>query len=260
MGILMFVLLIGTTVFGDEGVPTAIVGNDGAPMVFVPAGEFIMGPPGAEKTSYLKDYYIDKYEVTVEQFKKFVKETGYITTAERVGYTQDPRGKYPGYTWRDPHYRTYGDKFPVTCVSPADAEAYAKWAGKRLPTWEEWEKAARGTDGRKYPWGNNLPVFKKMGNYKNRMSEVEEVGSYPAGASPYGCLDMIGNLWEFVQIEPSVYCQRGGSFNTGSGPPEPSGDEGLTTYFSRWRFGRNFTSKHCTTFRCVKDVEQEKKK
>jgi hypothetical protein len=120
IGILIVVLLIGTTVFGD----------DGAPMVLVPAGEFIMGPPGAEKTVHLKNFYIDKYEVTVGQFKKFVKETGYVTTAERLGYTQDGRGKYYGYNWKNTNYKFYSDNYPITCISPEDSEAYAKWAGK----------------------------------------------------------------------------------------------------------------------------------
>ncbi len=240
IGPLMFVLLIGTTVFGD----------DGAPMVLVPAGEFIMGPPEAEKTVYLKNYYIDKYEVSVGQFKKFVKETGYVTTAERLGYTQDSRGKYYGYDWKNTHYKHYYDNYPVTCVSPADAEAYAKWAGKRIPTSEEWEKAARGTDGRKYPWGNKMPAFKKMGNYGEHLGEKGpvKVGSFSDGASPYGCLDMIGNLWEFARIRERIYCQRGGSWNQGT-------DEELTTYCPRGRFGPNFTSKHCTTIRCAKDGE-----
>jgi formylglycine-generating enzyme required for sulfatase activity len=235
-------------VFVLTGFGLSYAGEDN--MVLVPAGEFIFGPPGSEKTVYLKSYFIDKYEVTVGQFKEFVKATGYVTTAEKSGYTFDSRAKYHGYTWKDTKYKVYSDNYPVTCVSPADAEAYAKWAGKRLPTSEEWEKAARGTDGRKYPWGNKIPAFKKMGNYGEHLGEKGpvKVGSYPDGASPYGCLDMIGNLWEFARIGEYGYCQRGGSWNQGT-------DEELTTYCPRGRFGPNFTSKHCTTFRCVKDAE-----
>src|SRR4030042_5931275 len=98
-------------------------------MVLVPAGEFIFGPPGSEKTVHLKGYFIDKYEVTVGQFKEFVKATGYVTTAEKLGYTFDGRAKYRGYSWKDTKYIYYYNDYPVTCVSSADAEAYAKWAG-----------------------------------------------------------------------------------------------------------------------------------
>ncbi len=114
-------------------------------IVLVPAGEFIFGPPGSEKNVYLKSYFIDKYEVTVGQFKKFVKATGYVTSAEKLGYTFDGRAKYHGYTWKDTHYKYYYDNYPVTCLSAADAEARMgeivywvyllthgrKWAGGR---------------------------------------------------------------------------------------------------------------------------------
>jgi formylglycine-generating enzyme required for sulfatase activity len=227
-----------------------IIGDDGAPMVLVPADEFIMGPSGAEKTVHLKAFYIDKNEVTVSQFKKFVTATGYVTTAERLGYTFDFKGKYYGFSWKNPNYKSYSDKHPVTCVSPEDAEAYAKWAGKRLPTEAEWEKAARGTDGRKYPWGNEIPTFRKVGNFGGEKGP-EAVGSYPKGASPYGCLDMIGNLWEWSYSEEQQgdkkYAYRGGSFEVGG--------EMITVYYKHRRLGYvspNYTSKHCVTFRCVK--------
>lgn len=251
IGILMFVLLVGTMVFATDA--NEIVGDDGAPMILVPVGEFIMGLPGAEKTVHLKTYYIDKYEVTVSQFKKFVKATGYVTTAERLGYTFDFRGKYYGFSWKNPNYKSYSDKHPVTCVSPEDAEAYAKWVGKRLPTEAEWEKAARGADGRKYPWGNEIPTFRKVGNFGGEKGP-EVVGSYPKGASSYGCLDMIGNLWEWSYSEEQQgdkkYAYRGGSF-------ESSG-EMITVYYKHSRLGyvrSNYTSKHCVTIRCVKDAE-----
>jgi formylglycine-generating enzyme required for sulfatase activity len=230
---------------------TEIIGDDGAEMVLVPAGEFIMGRPENEKRVYLNAYYIDKHEVTVGQFKKFVKATGYVTTAEKLGYTFDFRGKYYGFSWKDPNYKHYSDKHPVTCVSPEDAEAYAKWAGKRFPTEAEWEKAARGTDGRKYPWGNEIPTFRSVGNFGLRNKGPEAVGSYPKGASPYGCLDMVGNLWEWCYSEEQQgdkkYAYRGGSFFVG--------EEMITVYYKHRFLGyvnSGYTSKHCVTFRCVK--------
>jgi formylglycine-generating enzyme required for sulfatase activity len=198
-------------------------------MVFIPAGEFVMGSDEGDEMAdsdefpqrliYLDSFYIDKYEVTNEQFARFVEATGYLTDAERQGwgYTLTKRGwdKVNGADWRHP----YGpgsdirDKMnhPVVLVSWNDADAYCRWAGKRLPTEAEWEKAARGTDGRRFPWGNTSPESKKLNfcdsncDFTWREEGIDDgykhtapVGSYTAGASPYGVLDMAGNVWEWV--------------------------------------------------------------
>ncbi len=182
--------------------PTAVPGRervwekDGSVMVHVPAGEFLMGSkddPDADDdehlqhTVYVSEFWIDKTEVTNAQYRKCV-EAGTC----RAPTTCD---------WGDP---TYSDSsktdHPVVCVSWQDAKAYCEWAGKRLPTEAEWEKAARGTDGRKYPWGNSFDGNKlNSSGTDDGYQYTAPVGSYPEGASPYGVLDMAGNVWEWCQ-------------------------------------------------------------
>jgi formylglycine-generating enzyme required for sulfatase activity len=158
-------------------------------MVLIPAGEFTMGSDrGIERpphTVFVEAFEIDVFEVTNEQFAKFVEETGYVTDAEKAGDTP----------WR--FYAKDKPKHPVVKVSWNDAKAFCEWAGKRLPTEAEWEKAARGTDGRIYPWGNEWDVAKantKEAGYRG----TTIVGSFPDGASPYGVMDMAGNVAEWT--------------------------------------------------------------
>jgi formylglycine-generating enzyme required for sulfatase activity len=131
---------------------------------------------------YLDAYFIDIHEVTNEQFARFVKATGYQAEGD----------------WRK-YYTSDKEKHPVVNVSWNDANAYCQWAGKRLPTEAEWEKAARGTDGRRYPWGKEWDSSKcnASGNV-DRYERTAPVGSFPAGASPYRVMDMAGNVWEWV--------------------------------------------------------------
>ncbi len=158
-------------------------------MVEIPAGEFTMGSDqGVERpphTVFVDTFEIDMFEVTNEQFAKFVEATGYVTDAEKAGDT----------SWR--YYAKDKPNHPVVKVSWNDAKAFCEWADKRLPTEAEWEKAARGTDGRIYPWGNEWDPNKanvKESGYRGTLI----VGSFPDGASPYGVMDMAGNVAEWT--------------------------------------------------------------
>ncbi len=155
-------------------------------MVYVPEGEFLMGSADSDPdagsdekpqhTVYLDAFWIDKTEVTNAAFALCVQAGACQTTG--ADFSEKPN-------------------HPVVAVSWNDAAAYCEWAGRRLPTEAEWEKAARGTDGRIYPWGDGAPDATLL-NYNGNIGGTTEVGSYPDGASPYGALDMAGNVWEWA--------------------------------------------------------------
>ena len=140
----------------------------------------------------LDAYYIDKYEVTNGRYRKFVRATGHRPPQ----HLKDPsRNLWQGTVMPE----SIADR-PVINVDWFDAEAYCKWAGRRLPTEAEWEKAARGTDDRRFPWGNVEPTHKHL-NFNQRWQgekTLMPVGSYEAGKSPFGVYDMAGNVWEWV--------------------------------------------------------------
>jgi formylglycine-generating enzyme len=178
-----------------------VVGKDGAPMILVPAGLFPMGVPKGDRDGgrdeyprhevVLDHYYIDKYEVTHGRYAEFVKATGHRTP-------ENP--KYPKRTLWSDHLSDSLSERPVINVDWQDSEAYCRWAGKRLPTEAEWEKAARGTEDRRFPWGNVEPTDKHLNFNQKWKGEktLMPVGSYEAGKSPFGAYDMAGNVWEWV--------------------------------------------------------------
>jgi formylglycine-generating enzyme required for sulfatase activity len=181
-------------------------------MVLVPAGEFRMGSledddfaesnEKPQRTIRLDAFYIDKLEVTNIEYKRFTDATGYP----------------PPEAWRDGKYSEGADFYPVQSVSWWEAMAYARWIGKRLPTEAEWEKAARGTDARRFPWGDQYEI-----DLANSDKDYAPVASYFNGASPYGVLNMAGNVAEWTasayapypHVELSVPDEFGG---TGSAP------------------------------------------
>lgn len=170
-------------------------------MVLVPAGEFVIGTDHSEGIGpntprahndarpqhklTLSAFFIDKTEVTNAHYKQY---------CDAVGYPVPPN-------WKNGTFASEEDDFPVTHITVYEAAAYAAWAGKRLPTEEEWEKAARGTDARLYPWGNNWDQARLVWNRKR----AAKVGQFSAGASPYGALDMAGNVYEWTSSWYQAY-------------------------------------------------------
>ena len=164
-------------------------GKDGRPMVKIPAGKFLYGENKEEAET--GEFYIDRFPVTCAEYKKFVDATGH----------RDPAN------WRAHEIPEGKENHPVVEVNWDDAVAYAEWAGKRLPVDKEWEKAARGTDGRTWPWGNEW-VEGRANTEEADIGETCAVGCFPAGASPYGLLDVAGNVWEWTSTKwgrTSVY-------------------------------------------------------
>lgn len=167
---------------------------DQAPMGVVPAGASWMGIDGLQGLDderprhlvLLQAYAMDLYEVTVGRYAMFLRKTG----------------RTPPLFWDTADLNEHADR-PVIGVDWEDADAYCRWAGKRLPTEAEWERAARGTDERRYPWGNHTPTT-ELANYAigarfSYSQTLMPVGHYEQGTSPYGMYDMAGNVWEWVQ-------------------------------------------------------------
>jgi formylglycine-generating enzyme required for sulfatase activity len=182
--------------------------RDGSPMVLVPAGVFTMGAADNnflaeehEKPARqvaLKAFWIDAFPATNKRFALFVSDGGYENPewwCEEGWAWRSKTGVLKPAQWNVPGWD--GDEQPVAGVSWYEADAYAHWAGRRLPTDAEWEKAARGTDGRHYPWGNDWPS-PDLANFNLHVGRTTPVGLYPKGVSPYGCFDMAGNVNNWV--------------------------------------------------------------
>ncbi len=234
--------------------------KDPVPMIVIPAGEFLMGNKEGvgrkdewpQQKIFLNEYLIDKFEVTNSQYLKFIKETGHrpplnpygegnLTSAEGI------------------------ESLPVVRINWYDAVEYCQWNGKRLPTEAEWEKAARGTDGRLFPWGNKPPSPDRV-NFNREWDEkntLRAVGTSSTGQSPYGVEDMAGNAREWVRdwYHPDYYghIER----KNPQGPPKGvlrvirggSWHSPITDIRTTARGKGGFALRtHGTGFRCARDV------
>lgn len=166
-------------------------------MILIPAGYFLMGSDNyflaaPERKIWLDAYRIDRVPVTNRQYQSFCRA---------AGHTPPPH-------WHNRRFAEGLDTHPVTNVTLEDARAYARWAGKGLPTEAQWEKAARGTDGREYPWGEDYDET-RCNTIFSRIGHTVPVGTYPQGASVYGVLGMCGNIWEWVEgrWDPTWYAE-----------------------------------------------------
>jgi formylglycine-generating enzyme required for sulfatase activity/uncharacterized caspase-like protein len=216
-----------TNVSIDTTLSTRITDAAGAQMVLVPAGNFIMGSDNGDAnerpahTVHLNDYYIDKYEVTIGAYKACVT----AKTCSPPQSTKFRAGDDPA-DWYD-YYDVYSDQ-PVIFVDWGMATTFCEWRGARLPTEAEWEKAARGTDGNTYPWGDGIDrTFANIGASAaggigpgNMMEMPKAVGSFESGKSPYGAYDMVGNVWEWVAdwYGASYYTTLGKDVSNPKGP------------------------------------------
>ena len=205
--------------------PRQTLGTDGMTLLYVPAGNFQMGSTDAQYQAGWASCLIYRYtQYTQSDCEKLTsnekpKHTVYLD-AFRIDQTEVTNSMYAkcvsAGSCTPPQCN--GSKFnggqqPVVCVDWSQADTYCRWAGRSLPTEAQWEKAARGTDGRTYPWGEGID--KSKANYNENVGDTSKVSSYPAGASPYGALDMAGNVWQWVTDwdGENLRVLRGGSWN-----------------------------------------------
>jgi serine/threonine-protein kinase len=180
--------------------PPVIASGSGPDMVLVPPGAFAMGP--SRREVFLDAFYAARTPVTNAQFEAFVRVTGYRPSDAMAD-------RFLAH-WRGGGCPPALADHPVVFVSWLDAQAYCAWAGRRLPTEAEWEKAARGDDGRKYPWGKTDPSAERANYGRARSGHTSPVDAHPAGASPYGLLDMAGNVWEWCEdVDDPAFYLRG---------------------------------------------------
>lgn len=247
MSLLLALLIVAVV----AGLPRVGAADEPGSMVLVPAGEFLMGTPaesGAlsdehpQRRVFLGSYWIDRYEVTNADYLEFVEQTGHPAPAHRTPNLTLWHGDRPPAEIRD---------HPVVNVRWRDADAFCRWVGKRLPTEAEWEKGARGPDGRRYPWGNvwDRARANSASFWAGRRVEFEgredwldfwqrgegarivasrgikgevltlPVGSFPGGVSPYGLHDMAGNASEWVADYYNPYYYVNAPLSDPAGPP-----------------------------------------
>ena len=215
---------------GNQTAGSTRTSTDGMTEVFIPQGTFIMGgvdnnAQPNEKPSHrvtMHAYWIDKFDVTNAMYLKCVN-------AQVCNPPQSTSSKSVNSYYKNTAY----DDFPVVNVPWGDAALYCKWAGRRLPTEAEWEYAARGSTSNTYPWGDEPPDSTRA-NFNYLISDTTKVGSYPAGASPFGVLDMAGNVYQWVNdFYDANYYAKDVALN-------PQGPIARTSFFGRVIRGGSF--------------------
>jgi iron(II)-dependent oxidoreductase len=215
----------------------------------VSTGEDFMPYPEVNGITFkLDSFLIDKYPVTNVQYLEFISASGYVPS-DTVRYLRN---------WESGTYKQGQDKYPVVYIGYEDMQAYAKWAGKRLPTQSEWQLAAQGPDKRKWPWGNEF-----HGTYcNNAFDRPTPVDAFSKGQSPYGAMDMVGNVWQmtndmyfngtnyFTVIRGGSYYRPDSSWWYIQGGPQPL-DKTQVMLLVSPGFDRSST----VGFRCVKDID-----
>lgn len=236
-------------------------------MVAVPAGAFMMGSdsgPADERPAHrvtLPAFSIDRHPVTNAAFAEFLNATGpFNARGERMFDFDDPDARIHRVQVKwiaDPGF----DQHPIVEVTWAGARDYCAWRGKRLPTEAEWEKAARGADGRSYPWGDQ-PPDRARAQFSARYNETAPVDAFAVGVSPYGVQDMAGNAWEWVSsvYRPYPYDAKDGREDltagqvrgTRGGGHDSSAEEITTTQRGRALSRNPASGHHNIGFRCAK--------
>jgi len=227
-------------------------------MVEIPAGRFLYKtwhdesfiPYPTEPDSAwieMKRFFMDRYPVTNKQFYQFIQESGY-RPADTTGYLRH---------WTNGMYPRGMENHPVVWVSLDDARAYARWSGKRLPTEQEWQYAAQGTDGRAWPWGNEFHATKCNSSF----GVTTPVDAFPKGKSPFKVEDMVGNVWQLTEGEYDngsylFSIIRGGSYFRPDasewyikGGPQPVNKRQMLI-----RVAPGFDRSATVGFRCVRDA------
>ena len=245
----------------DFSMYKTLIGDDGREMVQISEGPFVMGSRDndsdpdekPEHQVYLKAYFLDKHEVTQDAYARFSKMTKRLTRKIEV-FEGDPA-------------KLLRPESPMIAVTWDDAEAYCKWAGKRLPTEAEWEKAARGEGKRRYPWGEEFVVgYANIDGDEDGFQYLAPPGSFESGRSPYGIYDLTGNVGEWVADYYDENAYRKSSYRDPKGPDQ--GEQRVIRGGSWRETKRNVRSskrfqakpwRHDITvgFRCAKDIEAD---
>jgi formylglycine-generating enzyme required for sulfatase activity len=249
-GSLILIAVAGTGLAGCGGqqVVTKTNSIDGKVMVRVAAGDFLMGTsaqeqsdlaakyelqPGAfssespQETVSLPEFYIDQNAVTNAEYKKFLD----ANPNQDVPFLADAIAQTLNWDKAQRTFPAGRDQYPVVLVNWNEASAYCKWAGGRLPSEAEWEKAARGADGRTWSWGNEWDTA-KANTAESSPQDASPVGQFPKGASPYGALDMVGNVWQWTSSLDKPY-----PYNANDGREDPQAPGLRVTRGGSWLFG-----------------------